>query len=535
MPGPHPMRWLVFLVCSALFALGCSTDTEQAGASGSLSLAIVLADGIVINEVDYEISGNGMEAMGGTIDTSAPGATASVEVYGLLPGEDYLVELEATSEDGEVTCRGSAEFDVEIGVSTDVMVMLNCKLPMEEGGVRVNGTVNICAQLHKVVVSPLQTSVGNDIDLSALGKDEEDDPVAYLWTETGGTIADPTAASTTYTCDEAGEQTITITVSDDDFEYCMDDWTVPVTCVEAGLCDDVDCDDGNECTDNDCNLASGTCINDPVEDGIECDDGAGTCSSGVCVEVDLCEDVDCDDGNECTDNDCDPESGTCINDPVEDGTVCDDGAGTCSSGVCVEIDLCEDVDCDDGNECTDDDCDPNSGTCINDPIEDGTECDSGAGTCESGVCVEVDLCKDTDCTSDNECVQDGTCNPENGMCIDGANRPSGTPCEDVGFCDGAGNCKINTCAELLTVVVSPLQTSVGNDIDLSAIASDDDDDPIAYRWTGTGGSIANPNVASTTYTCGEGGDQTITITVSDDDFEFCTDDLTVPVTCDDGD
>ncbi|MBW1762288.1 MAG: PKD domain-containing protein [Deltaproteobacteria bacterium] len=479
MPGIHPTRWLVFLVCGSLFALGCSTDNQQGDASGSLSLNLVLADGIVINEVDYEISGNGMEAMGGTIDTSAPGATASVEVYGLLPGEDYLVELEATSADGEVTCRGSAEFDVEIGVSTGVIVMLNCKLPVGEGAVRVNGKFNVCPQLHKVVVSPLQTSVGNDIDLSAMGKDEEDDPIAYLWTGTGGSIADANAASTTYTCDETGEQTITITISDDDFEYCMDDWTVPVTCVEAGLCDDVDCDDGNECTDNDCDSASGTCINSRVEDGTECDGGAGTCSSGECVEVDLCEGVDCDDGNECTDNDCDPGSGTCINAPVEDGTECDGGAGTCSSGECVEVDLCEDV----------------------------------------------------DCTSGNECVEDGTCDPANGMCIDGANQPAGTPCEGVGVCDGSGTCKINTCAELLNAVVSPLQTSVGNDIDLTAMAQDDDSDPIAYLWTGTGGSIADPNAASTTYTCGEVGEHEITITVSDDDFEFCTDDLTVPVTC----
>jgi len=473
------MRWLVCFVCGSLFALGCATDSQQGGASGSLSLNLVLADGIVINEVDYEISGNDMEAMGGTIDTSAPGATASVEVYGLPPGENYLVELEATSADGEVTCRGSAEFDVEIGVSTDVMVMLDCKLPVGEGAVRVNGQFNVCAQLHKVVVSPLQTSVGNDINLSAMGKDQEGDPITYTWAGTGGSIANPTSASTTYTCDELGEQTITITISDDDFEYCMDDWTVPVTCVEAGLCDDVDCDDGNECTDNDCNLASGACVNDPVEDGTECDGGAGTCSSGVCVAVDLCEGVDCDDGNECTDNDCDPASGTCINDPVEDGTQCDGGAGACSSGVCVEVDLCEGV----------------------------------------------------DCTSGNECVGDGTCDPANGMCIDGANQPAGTPCDGVGVCDGAGNCKINTCAELMTVVVSPLQSSAGNDIDLTAMGHDDDGDPIAYIWTGTGGSIANPNAASTTYTCGELGEQTITITISDDDFEYCTDDITVPVTC----
>jgi hypothetical protein len=479
MPGPHPTRWPVFLVCSSLLALGCSSDPHQGSDGGSLSLNLVLAGGVVINEVDYEISGNGIEPIDGTINTSAPGASASVEVFGLPPAEGYVVELEATSEDGEVTCRGSAEFDVEIGVSTDVMMMLNCKLPVDDGAVRVNGKFNICAQLHKVVVSPLQTSIGNDIDLSALGMDEEGDPITYTWTGTGGTIADANAASTTYTCGEVGEQTIAITISDDNFEYCMDDWTVPVTCVDVGLCDDVDCDDGNECTDNDCSLVSGICINDPVEDGTECEDGGGTCASGECVGVDLCEGVDCDDGNECTDNDCSPVSGICINDPVEDGTECDGGGGTCSSGECLEVDLCEDV----------------------------------------------------DCTSGNECVEDGTCDDANGMCIDGANRPPGTPCGDGRSCDGSGNCKINTCAEVRLVVVSPLQTSVGNDIALSAMGHDENGDLIAYLWTGTGGSIANPNAASTTYTCGEVGEQTITITISDDDFEHCTDAVDVPVTC----
>jgi hypothetical protein len=113
-------------------------------------------------------------------------------VFGLAPGEAYLVELSATSEDGQVTCGGSANFDVSVGVSTDVMVMLNCKRPARYGGVRVNGKFNICAELAKVVVSPLQTSVGNQIDLAAAGTDVEGDAITYVWTGTGGIIATPT-------------------------------------------------------------------------------------------------------------------------------------------------------------------------------------------------------------------------------------------------------------------------------------------------------------------------------------------------------
>ena len=426
------MRWLVLVVCGAFAALGCSTDTQPGDTTGSLSLDLVLGDGVVINSVSWTISGGDMEPMSGVIDTSAPGATASVEVYGLPPGDGYVVELQATSEDGEVTCQGSTDFAVTVGVATDLMVVLNCKLPVDTGAVRVNGKLNICAQLFKVVVSPLQTSVGNAIDLSATGEDREGDPIHYAWTGTGGSIADPGAASTTYTCDQAGEQTVTITISDDDFEYCMDDWTVPVTCVELALCDDVDCDDGNECT------------------------------------VDAC--------------------------------------------------------------------DPSSGECSNEPVDDGTACDQGAGMCSAGQCVEIDLCMDVDCTSENECVEDGACDPETGMCIAGTNEPDGTACGDGGSCDGNGNCiKINTCAELNQVVVAPLQTSTGNQISLSALGTDEDEDPIEYLWTGTGGSIEDPSAASTTYTCSDVGEQSVTVAVSDDGFDGCIDELTVPVTCVDDD
>ncbi|MDH3819417.1 MAG: hypothetical protein OES21_12420, partial [Myxococcales bacterium] len=93
MPAPHPVRWIVILLCGALAAFGCaSTDTEQ-GATGSLSLDLVLAGDIEIDVVDWEITGNGMD-MGGSIDVSGPGSTASFEVFGLPVGQEpYVVEL----------------------------------------------------------------------------------------------------------------------------------------------------------------------------------------------------------------------------------------------------------------------------------------------------------------------------------------------------------------------------------------------------------------------------------------------------------
>ena len=82
-------------------------------------------------------------------------------------------------------CSGSEDFGVDVGEATEIMVMLNCKRPRRLGAVRVNGKFNICSQLQKAVASPLQTSIGNDIDLSAIAEDPEGDSITY--TRNGGT------------------------------------------------------------------------------------------------------------------------------------------------------------------------------------------------------------------------------------------------------------------------------------------------------------------------------------------------------------
>jgi hypothetical protein len=228
-------RWLLSLFVGVALSAGlagCSSSTQEEGGTGSLALGLEIGD-VTVDQVDWVITGGDMEPMSGTIDTSAPGSTASIEVFGLPPGDDYTIALSATSTDGEATCRGSADFGVEAGAATQVMVMLNCKVPTGLGGVRANGTFNVCSELAKVVVSPLETSVGNDISLDAQAVDVEQDDIEFLWTAEGGTIADANAASTTYTCDSVGEGSVTITVSDDGFDYCDHSWTVAVTCVEG--------------------------------------------------------------------------------------------------------------------------------------------------------------------------------------------------------------------------------------------------------------------------------------------------------------
>lgn len=235
MPALRLLNSLTLLLAASVAITSCSASSDPGpqGNTGGLSLTLTIDDGIEIDEVAWEITGEGMAPMSGVIDTSAPGSTVSVEVFG-LPEGDFIITLMATGTDGETMCGGSAPFSIEPGEVTETHVLLRCQLPTNLGGVRVDGKINICSELTKVVVSPLQTSVGNVINVMADAVDREDDPIAYRWTALVGSIADPGDPITIYTCTTEGDDEITITVSDDDFEYCMSQWTVAVTCVDGG-------------------------------------------------------------------------------------------------------------------------------------------------------------------------------------------------------------------------------------------------------------------------------------------------------------
>lgn len=125
----------------------------------------------------------------------------------------------------------------------------------------------------------------------------------------------------------------------------------------------------------------------PCDDGDPCTD-YDRCVQGVCQGIPK----DCNDGEECTTDACDPASGVCTHTPVPDGTGClqndfCSGGYTCLAGQCqggTTITICDDnnactsdgycnadygcepsanvpIDCSDGNPCTDDLCDPVTG------------------------------------------------------------------------------------------------------------------------------------------------------------------------------
>jgi parallel beta-helix repeat protein len=171
----------------------------------------------------------------------------------------------------------------------------------------------------------------------------------------------------------------------DDADVCTDD-----SCGPAGRCLNTPnterCNDGNMCTHDSCDPATG-CVNtpntEPCNDGDPCTT-ADTCSGGICLGGPS---LNCDDGNVCTDDSCDPATG-CVNTP--NAEPCDDGdpcttADTCSGGICLGG---PPPDCDEGEVCV-------NGICRSpDPITwhvDDDNCPGpGRGTVADPFCMIQD-------------------------------------------------------------------------------------------------------------------------------------------------
>jgi len=246
------------------------------------------------------------------------------------------------------------------------------------------------------------------------------------------------------------------------------------------------CDDGNDCTDDNC-LGPDGCENTALSEGECLDDDPCTvadhCDEGVCVG----NPVMCDDDNPCTDDECDGAGGCVF---VDNTSECDDGnpctvADKCSDGECsgveVSCDCQVDEDCleyEDGNLCngtlfcnleewpykcsivpeTVVQCDePEAGP---DAICLKSSCDPGTGECALVADHEGFACEDGNaCTIGDKCVA-GACTPgvpdvcaDNNPCTDDicdaeigcVFTDNNLPCQDGNICTTSDTCAGGEC------------------------------------------------------------------------------------------
>jgi hypothetical protein len=318
----------------------------------------------------------------------------------------------------------------------------------------------------------------------------------------------------------------------------------PNFCVSQAVCNsgacimvqENSCDDGNPCTMGVCNQADGGgCIQTPVPDGSSCisdDPCAQTsiCSLGVCETLSL---IDCDDGNPCTQDNCDNNSGDCIHPNATDGLECaiNDNecvlAATCFSGDCAAT---EAVVCNDGNSCTVGSCDPTSGTCDHLSLDEGVECASGdacflAGNCEDQVCVPSQplICNDDEPCTDDSCHSIFGCQffHNEAGCDDGSVCTTADVCTEgscVGTspqqCDDDDPCTLDSCDSVggCSNIPNPegcqyfqLDSSDTYDSEVAGLSNCgpwvyDRDCPTGYVAVGYYGTIAGP-IESITLDC----------------------------------
>jgi hypothetical protein len=266
----------------------------------------------------------------------------------------------------------------------------------------------------------------------------------------------------------AGECTGNAEINCNDGNLCTDDFCDPVVgcqhennvqpCQDGDACTIGDgclngecvagvaksCEDFNPCSDDACDPGEG-CVH--VANNALCDDNnecttTDQCTDGKCAGTGS---LECDDDNPCTKDVCLPAGGCGHEDlngaPCQDGNGCTNG-DVCQQGSCQPGAV---MDCDDANPCTDDSCDV--GVCVHEPNE--VECDDGnactaTSFCDGGNCIAGGL---VSCDDDNLCTTD-FCHPTTGC----STKFNENPCDDSDACTAGDACQLGTCVGAVEVV-----------------------------------------------------------------------------------
>ncbi len=189
-----------------------------------------------------------------------------------------------------------------------------------------------------------------------------------------------------------------------------------------------ECEDGNACTDDVCDMESGQCRHtdkrcndnnpctmDSCDPAVGCTAPAVACDPSKGDKDPCVNQPGCNDGNPCALRFfC--QAGVCAFEAAADGTACLVQGDLCQPGACAGGKCVKDATftCDDGNPCTSDSCDPGRG-CIHGypfgtPCDDGDPCTLG-DRCSEGQCTGAPRdCDDQDDTTLDACdAQTGLC------------------------------------------------------------------------------------------------------------------------------
>lgn len=72
---------------------------------------------------------------------------------------------------------------------------------------------------------------------------------------------------------------------------------------------------------------------------------------------------------------------------------------------------------------------------------------------------------------------------------------------------------IENCPEITMISAFPLQTGIGDSIEVEAAAASPENEDLSYQWSAENGKFARPNSPETTYLCESAGKWTIDLLV----------------------
>ena len=152
------------------------------------------------------------------------------------------------------------------------------------------------------------------------------------------TLCDDGQACSVDSCSATGCQHDYQDVACDDGVECTADKCAPVGCIHTpvdSVCNPNPCVVGGVC-----NSTSGCTAGAPAKDGSDCSAGllcaaSATCKAGVCEMISKCND-----GDPCTDDSCDPATGKCSAPTSPNGASCTP-SNPCYAGICISASCTE--------------------------------------------------------------------------------------------------------------------------------------------------------------------------------------------------
>jgi hypothetical protein len=196
-------------VTGVLLAAGCSTGPNAANAlggdpgaqerTGSVGAAVTLPGGEMLSSVGYTLT-NGTSTYTGTVNVAWQSSVTFV-IGSVASGSGYVLTVTATTDDGAVTCTGSAgPFSVANRSTTSVNVNLVCtsNTAFDAGSVLANGTASNCPVWNTILATPSAAgpSVFDTLTLNADAQGPDPASLTFAWTVTSGTgtVSNNTAA-----------------------------------------------------------------------------------------------------------------------------------------------------------------------------------------------------------------------------------------------------------------------------------------------------------------------------------------------------